>query len=671
MLNIFNNKKNIFIFLGFIIFISFALILIFNFNKFFINKKTNNTFNYIQERVERDINNLGDLSNVKYLFVKSSSESTSTKTNLLPADFFKNTQLEILALNNLGYNELPAEIGNLINLRYLYLNDNKLKTLPDSLEKLSKLEFLNISGNDFEKIPEVVYKLKNLKTLIAVNNKNLSKEEQQKLIQAFSEGVVLADINYEKFRQNNSITTSTSNQNLENKKQIDFSRLKPNIPYGSQTFQVYQNENVLPKIWEVKIDPPDVRVGDKQKLSIIVESPYNIKSVRAVTKLDNSTKTIDLVYIKDVSNNELQDRKFSVSNNELIENNFFVKLWDKLITKAFSQESIKKLYEAEWIVSDTHDEIYYTTFYVEDVKNNKNSVTIAWSDACGIPNGGNWTISYNCTISSPDGVDNGNVTIQTYTLTLNSIFVFNPTKTITINSGSIVVGSSGQIQKAYIYLKDADNDNYIPESSYTQYTNSSASWSSPYKRRYLFSSIYYSDCDDYNSSINAPLAYYYDNDADGYGGTFYGSYCSSPGPQYVTLSGDCYDYNSNARPNQSNYFTSNRGDGSFDYDCDGSVINNGGSFRYTCYFDGSNCLFYSSPAASISGVLYSVYCSGPCTGTNCVVSCQSGSIPSGYCGSLLPYSNGPSGSCSNYGSPPQGCNIPSYYASYSVLLGCK
>jgi len=33
---------------------------------------------------------------------------------------------------------------------------------------------------------------------------------------------------------------------------------------------------------------------------------------------------------------------------------------------------------------------------------------------------------------------------------------------------------------------------------------------------------------------------------------------------------DCYDSNANAKPGQTNYYTVNRGDGSFDYDCDGS-----------------------------------------------------------------------------------------------------
>lgn len=42
--------------------------------------------------------------------------------------------------------------------------------------------------------------------------------------------------------------------------------------------------------------------------------------------------------------------------------------------------------------------------------------------------------------------------------------------------------------------------------------------------------------------------------------------CQTTGYPYT----DCYDANSNAKPGQTSYFTSHRGDGSFDYNCDGT-----------------------------------------------------------------------------------------------------
>ncbi|OGZ23897.1 MAG: hypothetical protein A2896_03050 [Candidatus Nealsonbacteria bacterium RIFCSPLOWO2_01_FULL_43_32] len=58
---------------------------------------------------------------------------------------------------------------------------------------------------------------------------------------------------------------------------------------------------------------------------------------------------------------------------------------------------------------------------------------------------------------------------------------------------------------------------------------------------------------------------YRDEDGDGYSMATGQKFC-----QTVASAGtDCYDANVNARPGQTSYFTVNRGDGSFDYDCDG------------------------------------------------------------------------------------------------------
>lgn len=67
---------------------------------------------------------------------------------------------------------------------------------------------------------------------------------------------------------------------------------------------------------------------------------------------------------------------------------------------------------------------------------------------------------------------------------------------------------------------------------------------------------------------------YADNDGDGYGAGA-AQAVSCPGGQlpagFVSNASDCYDNNANARPNQTGWFTSSRGDGSFDYNCNGTV----------------------------------------------------------------------------------------------------
>ena len=60
---------------------------------------------------------------------------------------------------------------------------------------------------------------------------------------------------------------------------------------------------------------------------------------------------------------------------------------------------------------------------------------------------------------------------------------------------------------------------------------------------------------------------YVDNDGDGFGA---GTPSCTTSPGYVSNNLDCYDQNPDARPGQTDWFTTDRGDGSFDYDCDGT-----------------------------------------------------------------------------------------------------
>jgi hypothetical protein len=63
--------------------------------------------------------------------------------------------------------------------------------------------------------------------------------------------------------------------------------------------------------------------------------------------------------------------------------------------------------------------------------------------------------------------------------------------------------------------------------------------------------------------------YYRDADGDGYGDKSKPvEKCVMP-PGFVDNPDDCYDANRRARPDQKDFFAVHRGDGSFDYDCDG------------------------------------------------------------------------------------------------------
>jgi len=323
------------------------------------------------------------------------------------------------------------------------------------------------------------------------------------------------------------------------------------LPAGAQTYEIIQNKSVWPKILEAKIDPVDVHVGDKQTLSIIVSSKEKIKEVVAYIETDNGTTTLPLNFVGEVSDNDLLPKKYDLDHdNKLViledkdKYNFLKSIgfiFDKikplfganvlnvgasngdlsdLNLNAQNEENInypKLKYENSWIVRDTHDKYYHTVFVIEDVLGNKNSITLAWSDACGIPNSGAWTISANCTISSTDGVENGNATINTYTLTLNAPFVWNPGYSINIGSGSIAVGSGGSLQKAYLFYVDEDGDGYYPQGAQLNYM------SSPYSSGSVRRSLAYGiDCFDRNSYItnnNSCLVACYGNCAWSWGYT--------------------------------------------------------------------------------------------------------------------------------------------------------
>jgi len=297
---------------------------------------------------------------------------------------------------------------------------------------------------------------------------------------------------------------------------------------GSQTYQIVQAAEKRPQIIEATINPPDVHVGDKQTLSIIVSDPDGIASVEAQIQTDHSTITLPLNYVRVVADSEITPSAYSVdANNHLVINDALhsglaslldSRFWIPDSSPVHASGPQKLLYEASWTVKDTHDTTYHTTFIAKNVKGDLNSITLAWSDACSIPNSGSWTIGANCTISSVDGPDNGTTTIATYTLTLNSTFAFNPGKSILLNSGSIAIGAGGQLKQTYLWRNDADADTYPAVGTLAQDTTPGGNWT----RRYL-----------------------YGGNAD-----------------------DCYDSNLNAFPGETTFFGIQRGDGSFDYNCD-------------------------------------------------------------------------------------------------------
>jgi hypothetical protein len=127
----------------------------------------------------------------------------------------------------------------------------------------------------------------------------------------------------------------------------------------------------------------------------------------------------------------------------------------------------------------------------------------------------------------------------------------------------------------------------------------------------------------------ACITWYADTDADGYGDPSKPALgCESTGPSggsYATNGDDCYDTNPNAKPGQTAYFTTDRGDGSFDYNCDAAKEYQYGNVNgLTCGDCGIQITSICYSCGTFSGV--NTYGFG-CNSTN---KCQLGGYKQGY-----------------------------------------
>ena len=81
-------------------------------------------------------------------------------------------------------------------------------------------------------------------------------------------------------------------------------------------------------------------------------------------------------------------------------------------------------------------------------------------------------------------------------------------------------------------------------------------------------------------------AYYVDADADTFGTGASQCWCSGGSAPYTaTNNTDCYDSNPAARPDQTNYYTYDRGDSSYDYNCNGASEQQYSSLANSCAWD--------------------------------------------------------------------------------------
>lgn len=288
------------------------------------------------------------------------------------------------------------------------------------------------------------------------------------------------------------------------KPKVDRSKL-----VGKQTFRITQGDTARLKFKEITIDKLDVKPGDVQKLEAVMEPNQKVESVVVTTQTDHQEVRVVLA---------------PASDNPAI-------------------------YRGQWTVHDTTDNVYHSIFLAQG-GGKENKVTLAWSDPCTPPLGGDWTIRAACTLGQTvDGADNGNIIINnsvTVTVPIGYTLAFNSGKTITLNTSGALSLASGtaQVKKTLLWIRDQDNDGYAPVltdqlAQDTQPTN--------YQRRNTRTGT--NDCYDLNASatpampasqwFTVPRGNGLGNDSAGNASSSYDYNCDGVATQQYTLTNAC------------------------------------------------------------------------------------------------------------------------------------
>lgn len=364
----------------------------------------------------------------------------------------------------------------------------------------------------------------------------------------------------------------------------------------------------LPEFKKAIVDPLDVLPGDNQTFVVHVYSPHGVINVTSVTELDNS-----VLYLNFNKTSEYEE------NEELIE-----------------------VWSAEWIVNDTHTIEYRTNVTATDSGGNSNFIVLTWTDSCQsqITHGASSTINTDCSTGTNiiAGLDGGSLTVasaRTLIIDSGATWAFNDGTSIFVD-GTITV--NGAIKKGNLYYTDADGDLHAP--------NSVLSFGSGGVR--AKDALGTTDCNDASSVVMITRTQRLDGDGDGYtvtgssfcasSSTWGNSACTTAGSDYAnnsassclligSLSGtDCYDSNADANPGQTSFFTTHRGDTSFDYNCDSISSKNVATYTATCTDDCPGPGRCDCSSCSDSGSTATPACGSSYTDPECtqVVGCNPG-----------------------------------------------
>jgi hypothetical protein len=421
-------------------------------------------------------------------------------------------------------------------------------------------------------------------------------------------------------------------EKVEEKVREEIPPAKYGLASGKQVYERITDKPRDPQIIEIEVDPLDVEIGKTQ-----------VVTVKVKTKAD-SVRAEDYVLGTAILDGKTTD--------------FPLKL-----KKAEGKEELITTWQGKWERKFPIEKHYQIRIFVKNIKGEDEAI-LSFGSACpGVLPGGDYTVATSCTFAyNVDGVDNGNLIIAgpetcapsgcQLTINAGQTIVWNPGKSVYVNGSIWINKPGGQLKKTYLWMIDADADNYPANTA--QYYGGTAdtppAGCSNCKRRYLMATTTATDCLDSTSTKYQYLTCYVDGDGDGYGaGTASNQCCGSACGQgctgYSATSTDCCDTDANAKPGQTQYFATPRsGCGGYDYDCDNAT---------TTYFP-SNCItnlptagcynglsnpytrgFVSSvPSCGATGTLRMVYFynAGDCNADYFARCTIVGTSPTAYCG---------------------------------------
>ncbi len=241
------------------------------------------------------------------------------------------------------------------------------------------------------------------------------------------------------------------------------------IPSGKYDFTVGSASGVYPKFTSGNIDPLDVKVGDIQKMQVLVVSPTPIASVSAEIENDGKTITVplELAGQKPIALGDVEKGPYRVdSENRLVLNpqKDVAVAENPAVATAHAQSLVEYTYIGQWTVRDTHTKTYHTKFIVSDTEKRSDVLTLAWSDpSCDFISG---ALQTDCApalgIEGADGTSTRVTAGLTITLSGSAVLAFNPGKSLIIPTGGHILLSGGKIQQSYLYQADVDGDQYAP-----------------------------------------------------------------------------------------------------------------------------------------------------------------------------------------------------------------